>query len=847
MAQIQAFDPYYKWLGISPRDQPPNFYRLLGLELFESDPDVIDAAAERQMTYLHSVASGEHTAASQKLMNEVSSARVSLLNEKQKAQYDRRLKSDLANSSSQRLTKHGVGDSPRSSQTGSARSSRPISTINKIVLAVAFCLVTTVIVLLFIRGGANDPDREENRQQIVAESNDQTPPVASQDSTPQGKPQTTDDVDRATLQNTAVNSTVKPDVSKPNPQENKSEDSPKPAIASDSGNPPKNLADEPAPSKPTSETLAIEGVTDLLARIDLERDSVQGSWSKDTDGLVWTPDENSESRLQLPAALPAEYDLTIHAERLEGNQGLMLGLVANGVQFLLVLDARHSIGIQQLDEKRFGQNEASFEGRIFSPNEMNKIVCRVCKTGLAIKVDGLKVLDWEGDFGRTELPSAWSVPNQDRLFIGGNSAHRISKLQIEPIANEQQQILVSGKLPVPNESDLLAAERVVLQWFKADFDSAKRPVAKLEFSKNLVARAREAGDDANVRFVLLQQARDLAAAAGDASHSLAAVDEICKQFSLDQQTLKFDAFEEAARSARTPSQASGVARVGLDWGVELVASNDFELATRVSGVTATAARRANDPPLAARAEYCDKRVDSLSREYKRINLSLKTLEQNPEDPEANQQVGIFYCLHKGDWERGLPLLSASNDATLKRIAQAELAKPTEPTKQAALGDDWWEFAGKQRRANVIPPRRRAKYWYTKAVEKITDRSKTTILKRMAIVPSTTAVLHLSLKLDGTDELIIAPHEFRWKHIRWQIPSVVYLNGVEWKPAQNGVLKNQGSTRILPDGIDVRAARLVKTKARGTVEMRLEGDHLIIKLADETVGASDYELSVIFGK
>jgi hypothetical protein len=43
----QAFDPYHRWLGIPPKRQPANHYRLLGLELFETDPEVIrDAMAE---------------------------------------------------------------------------------------------------------------------------------------------------------------------------------------------------------------------------------------------------------------------------------------------------------------------------------------------------------------------------------------------------------------------------------------------------------------------------------------------------------------------------------------------------------------------------------------------------------------------------------------------------------------------------------------------------------------------------------------------------------------------------------------------------------------------------------
>ena len=42
-------DPYHAWLGIPPKDQPPNHYRLLGLELFEENRDVIAVATDRTM------------------------------------------------------------------------------------------------------------------------------------------------------------------------------------------------------------------------------------------------------------------------------------------------------------------------------------------------------------------------------------------------------------------------------------------------------------------------------------------------------------------------------------------------------------------------------------------------------------------------------------------------------------------------------------------------------------------------------------------------------------------------------------------------------------------------------
>ena len=84
-----AFDPYYKWLAIPPDEQPANHYRLLGLKLFEADSDVIATAADRQMSHVRSFQGGSQAAASQRLLNELSAARLSLLSGEKKAAYDR--------------------------------------------------------------------------------------------------------------------------------------------------------------------------------------------------------------------------------------------------------------------------------------------------------------------------------------------------------------------------------------------------------------------------------------------------------------------------------------------------------------------------------------------------------------------------------------------------------------------------------------------------------------------------------------------------------------------------------------------------------------------------------------
>ena len=88
-----AFDPYHKWLGIAPEEQPPSHYRLLGIRTFESDPDVIETASDQRMLLLRTFQAGQHAEQSQQLLNQISAAKVCLLDTKRKAAYDSELRS----------------------------------------------------------------------------------------------------------------------------------------------------------------------------------------------------------------------------------------------------------------------------------------------------------------------------------------------------------------------------------------------------------------------------------------------------------------------------------------------------------------------------------------------------------------------------------------------------------------------------------------------------------------------------------------------------------------------------------------------------------------------------------
>ena len=87
----EPFDPYLQWLGIRDQGRPPDYYRLLGVELFEDDPDVLTNAADRQMAHVRTFQTGRHSSESQKILNQLAAAKICLLNAEKKARYDAQL------------------------------------------------------------------------------------------------------------------------------------------------------------------------------------------------------------------------------------------------------------------------------------------------------------------------------------------------------------------------------------------------------------------------------------------------------------------------------------------------------------------------------------------------------------------------------------------------------------------------------------------------------------------------------------------------------------------------------------------------------------------------------------
>ena len=87
----ETTDPYFDWFKIPKDLRPPNYYELLGLKQFESDPAKISAAVEQRASFLQDINSGPNTAIAQRILNEVAAAKICLLDENKRDAYDESL------------------------------------------------------------------------------------------------------------------------------------------------------------------------------------------------------------------------------------------------------------------------------------------------------------------------------------------------------------------------------------------------------------------------------------------------------------------------------------------------------------------------------------------------------------------------------------------------------------------------------------------------------------------------------------------------------------------------------------------------------------------------------------
>ena len=445
-----TFDPYHKWLGIPPAEQPADHYRLLAIARFESDLDVIEGAADQRMGHLRTFQTGQHSALSQKLLNELSAARLCLLNPAKKAAYDEELRRrvdaaqrprpavptarPLPSAPVQPLAPVRVRsedpavivtDRPAARHTTRRRSpglgSAAFAWLALAAVAIPAALFVVYLISTKRQQERTTPPSVNPEKRALAATNTPEPKQAA----PKPKPPAPQPPKLAQPSTGSAERAV-PSASQ--------------EAASAAVNPPVNQVVVSAPPTQPSETsgpLSRNTPIDLLKLIDPKRDAVAGNWRFDNDRLI-TPADAS-ARLEIPLAPKGEYVLTAQIECASHRDWIALGIVQQGVQAMVVIDwgawtGNPRSGLQLVDGRPLDNNVTTKAVHCLKDGRPNVVVCTVHKNGVRADCNGEVVFDWLGEPSRLSMDPKHPVRDKARLFlVSCASTFEISKLELSPL------------------------------------------------------------------------------------------------------------------------------------------------------------------------------------------------------------------------------------------------------------------------------------------------------------------------------------------------------------------------------------------------------------------------------
>ncbi len=290
-------------------------------------------------------------------------------------------------------------------------------------------------------------------------------------------------------------------------------------------------------------------------------------------------------------------------------------------------------------------------------------------------------------------------------------------------------VAAEERVPLPPAPEIEQATKLVRNLFKDDY-AKTAPKAKLALAEKLFKQADETKDDLAAQFVLYRETADLAAAAGDVTLALRALDAMQTRFA----GIKAEQPESVLKALSTKVSAADALPLAthlLKSVDEAVTADELDSAERLAKLAETTAIKSKNVRVASAAAARVKEVEAFKKEAETVKTALKTLELNPTDPAASTVAGRYFCFQKGNWEKGLPLLAAGDDAKLKDVARKDAANPREPADLLAVADAWYDLgkaatAVHQRRAMLA----RSFAFYNRAVPDLNGLTRTKAEKKV---------------------------------------------------------------------------------------------------------------------
>jgi hypothetical protein len=242
----------------------------------------------------------------------------------------------------------------------------------------------------------------------------------------------------------------------------------------------------------------------------------------------------------------------------------------------------------------------------------------------------------------------------------------------------------------PGQESQAKAEKDIREVFKDDY-AQKSPAGQRKLARLLLKQAAQTKDDLTAQYVLLRETLDLATRSGDVEALLGALDGLCNGFKSDPLDLRMTALLKAEPAVTAAEDRRQLIDALIELARDALAVDHFESASKAAQAFLSAAKRSKDIALATRAETAVRAVEEAKAAWEKARAAEDILKRSPNEGSAHQIRGEYLCFIKGQWEQGLPHLSAGTDPTLQALAKKELSDPVDAAAKLAIADGWWEL------------------------------------------------------------------------------------------------------------------------------------------------------------
>lgn len=254
------------------------------------------------------------------------------------------------------------------------------------------------------------------------------------------------------------------------------------------------------------------------------------------------------------------------------------------------------------------------------------------------------------------------------------------------------------------------AERLVREVFAADYGAGDNATRRA-LAARLLAQAASSGEEPAVRFVLLREARDIAARAGDPETSFRAITQLTAHHALDPVPMAASAMTAVYHATGNPDALDAAARICMNMAGRAVMRDDYASARGLLSLAAAAARKAQHAPLLALVETHLRMLARTEKAHAQYRAALEALRTDDANASAHLAAGRFLCFCKTDWEGGLAHLARGSDAAVAELARLDRSAPADAPARYELAGRWWDLAIAEGAPFAASIEDRAAHWY----------------------------------------------------------------------------------------------------------------------------------------